>query len=66
MKNSLVDVGRNAFEDSVDMEEPEFKVTVNLIDDEQYTAAGELAKQLLNDFGGNEADPMFNLSLIAM
>lgn len=44
----------------------EFRVNVQEINDDEYTSVTVLRKQLLEDFGDNEAEPMFNLSHIAM
>jgi len=42
-----------------------FQVNVQEIDDEEYTPVGRLRKQLLEEFGDNEAEPMFDMSLLA-
>ena len=42
-----------------------FKIHINEVNDEEYTPVFELSRQLLRDYGGNEAKPIFDLSLIA-
>ena len=39
-------------------------MTVNEIDDEDYTPPNKLVKQLLEDVDEEEKEPVFNLSLI--
>ena len=41
-----------------------FKVTVNEIDDDDYTPPQALVKQILEDIDDNEKEPIFNIALI--